>query len=259
MHLGFDLAFAHSRLQPFVLDPPHGRIANAGGLLQQFNLVARLYRSRFRHRRPAVHDFQAVFLEGFERRHVQVIDADILLGQPVLLQDFHNAVRHSSRHVGHCAFSPLPGNRRTDAALHPRQIDLGALQIRPRRFEKHRFAAIGHHGVANVDVVFPISLIGSRGVTYVRPRKQDQRPQIRRNHLLLQLRQTLFPQPVEIHPVLPIRPGLAVQPARIPLVRLPDKTRVEPRTVHRRRSLCRCFLCLCQLLRLCHEISTILL
>src|SRR5205823_6500520 len=42
VHLGFDLALAHARLQPLVLDLPHRGVADARCLLQQLDFVARL-------------------------------------------------------------------------------------------------------------------------------------------------------------------------------------------------------------------------
>ena len=50
-------------------------------------------------------------------------------------QNFDDAVRHAAGHVGHRAFGPLPGDGGLDAAFHPWQIDLRALQIRPGGFK----------------------------------------------------------------------------------------------------------------------------
>ena len=49
VHFGFDLALAHAGLQPFVLDLPHGGVADAGGHLQQFDFVAGLDHARRGH------------------------------------------------------------------------------------------------------------------------------------------------------------------------------------------------------------------
>ena len=81
VHFGFDFALAHAGLQPFVLDLPHRGVADAGGLLEQFDFIARLDHARLRNGRPAVHDLQAGLLKRFERGHVKVVDADALLGR----------------------------------------------------------------------------------------------------------------------------------------------------------------------------------
>ena len=168
-----------------------------------------------------------VFVKGFERGHVQVVDADLFLGHAVFFQHFHHAFGHASGHVGHRALRPLPGDRRTNAPFHPRQVDLGALQVRAGGLKQNRFAAVRHHGIANIDVVFPVALIGSRGVADVRPSEEHQRAEVVLRHLRAQLLQTLLAQAVEIHAVLPIRAGLAVQAARVPFVRFAKKTDIH--------------------------------
>ena len=145
VHFGFDFALAHARLQPFVLDLPHGRIADAGSLLQQLDFIHGLDDARLRNRRPAIHDFQAGLLERLESGHIKVVDADALFGYAMLFQHFHNALGHAPGHVRHGAFGPLPGDRRTNAAFHPRQIDFGAVQVRARGFKQHRLARVGDH------------------------------------------------------------------------------------------------------------------
>src|SRR2546426_578946 len=84
-------------------------------------------------------------------------------------------------------------------------------------------------GVSNVDVVFPVALVRRGGVADVGARKQHQRAQIVSLHLLAETRQTLGAQPIEIHAVLPVGAGLAVQTARVPLVRPADETDVHAR------------------------------
>ena len=66
----------------------------------------------------------------------------LLLFHAVLFQHVDHALRHAAGHVRHGALGPLPGDRRPDAALHPGQIDFGALQIRARGFEQDGLAAV---------------------------------------------------------------------------------------------------------------------
>ena len=148
----------------------------------------------------------------------------LLLGHAVLFQHFHHAVGHAPGHVRHRAFGPLPGDRGTDAAFHPGQIDFGAMQVRAGGFKQDGLAAVRHHRVANIDVVFPVALIGSRGVADIRAGKQHQRAEIVRFHLRAQL----LPgapcaggrNPRDI--ASPRRSGCKAP--RIPLMRLADKS-----------------------------------
>ncbi len=47
----------------------------------------------------------------------------------------------------------------------------GAVQVRTCRFEENGLAAVRQHGVADVDVVFPIALIGTGHVANVGARE----------------------------------------------------------------------------------------
>src|SRR5204862_8172097 len=129
----FDLALAHARLQPLVLDLPHRGVADAGRLLQQLDFVARLHRSGLRDRRPSVDDVQPGLLKRLERRHVEVVDPDPLLVHAVLFQRVDDAAGHPAGHVRNGAFGPLPGDGRPNAIFHPGQVDFRALQVRTSR------------------------------------------------------------------------------------------------------------------------------
>src|SRR5487761_429311 len=135
VHFRFDFALAHAGLQPLVLDLPHGRVANARGLLEQFDLIAGLHHARRRNRRPPINHPDACLLESLQSRHVEVVDADSFLGHAVLFQHFEDALRHPPSHVWDGALGPLPSNGRTNPPLHPRQVDLRALQIGTGGFE----------------------------------------------------------------------------------------------------------------------------
>ena len=222
-----DFTLAHARLEPFVLDLPHRRVADARGLLQQLDLVARLDDTRPRYRRPAVDDVHAELLEGLEGGHVEVVDADLFLLDAVLLEHLHHAVGHAASHERYRALGPLPGNRRTDATGHPGQVDDRALHVGARGLEQRRLTGGRHHGVADVDVVFPVALVGGGRVADVGAGEQHQGAEVVGFHLRLELDQPLLPQAIEIDPVLPVGAGLAVQPTWIVLVRL-----AEPAQVH---------------------------
>ena len=83
-------------------------------------------------------------------------------------------------------------------------------------FKQHRLAALGQHAVTDVDVVFPVALIGAGGVADVGSSEQNQRAQVELVHLLAQARQALLAHPVEVDALLPVARRLAVEPARIP-------------------------------------------
>ena len=173
--------------------------------------------------------FRPELLEGLEGRHVEVVDADLLLLDLVLLEHFHHAVGHAAGHVRHRALGPLPGDGGPDAPFHPRQVDLGALQVGAGRLEQRRRPFGRHHGVADVDVVFPVALIRRGGVADVGAGEQDQRAEVVGLHLRLQLLQALLAQPVEVDAVLPVGAGLAVEAPRIPFMRLADEANIHPR------------------------------
>ncbi len=76
-----------------------------------------------------------------------------------------------------------------------------------------------YNRVADVDVVFPVSLIGSRDVTNIGAGKENQGAQVTRIHLFLETQQTLLAQAIKVDTVLPVRSSLAVDTARIPFMR----------------------------------------
>jgi hypothetical protein len=117
----------------------------------------------------------------------------------------------------------LPRDRRLNATFHPGQINLGAVKIRSRRFEQNWLGSLRYNDVPDVDVVFPITLIGTRDVPNIGARKQNQGTQVTRTHLLPDTLQAILAQPVKVNPVLPVRPGLAVDAARIPFMGLANE------------------------------------
>ena len=198
-----------------------------GGLLQQLDLIAGLDGARRRNRRPAIDDLQARLLKRLQGGHVQIVDADALLFDLVLLQNLDHALGHAAGHEGNGALGPLPGDRRADAAFHPRQVDLGALQVGAGRLEQHGLAALRQHGVADIDIVFPIPLVGRGGVANIRAGKKDQGAQLVSRHLFAQALQAVLAQAIEIDAILPIGARLAVKTPGIPLMRLADETSVH--------------------------------
>src|SRR6185436_7758879 len=153
----------------------------------QLDLVARLDDTGARDRGPAVDNVHAQLLEGLEGRHVEVVDADLFLLDLVLLEDLHHRIGHAARHVRDRAFGPLPRDGGTNAAFHPRQVDLRALQVGTGRLEERRLAFYRNDGVADVDVVFPVALVGGRGVADVGAGEENERAQVVFLHLRLQL------------------------------------------------------------------------
>ena len=86
---------------------------------------------------------------------------------------------------------------------------------------------MGHYGIADVDVIFPVALIGGRDVTNIGAGKQNQGAEITRLHLFLETQQTILAQPVKVHTVLPVRRGLTVDTARIPFMGLAYETDIH--------------------------------
>ena len=91
----------------------------------------------------------------------------------------------------------------------------------------------GDDRVADVDVVFPVALVGSRGVADVGAGEQDERAEVVLLHLGLQLDQPLLAQPIEVHAVLPVGGRLAVQATRIVFVRLAEPAQIHPVALRR--------------------------
>src|SRR6202035_5937931 len=80
---------------------------------------------------------------------------------------------------------------------------------------------------SDVDIVFPIALVGGGDIADIGARKKNQCAQVSRTHLVFEFLQTIFTQTIEIDAILPVRSGLAVNPTRIPLMWLADETRVH--------------------------------
>src|SRR5205085_4678399 len=76
VHFGLDLALTDARLEPLILDLPHGGIADAAGLFKELDLVNRLDDAGSGHRGPSIHHVQAALLERAEDGEVDVADAD---------------------------------------------------------------------------------------------------------------------------------------------------------------------------------------
>ena len=131
-------------------------------------------------------------------------------------EHFHDAVGHAARHERHRAFGPLPGDRRDGCArFHPRQVDLGALQVGAGGLEQRRLAFDRHDGVADVDVVFPVALIrrGRRSGCW-RRRSRTSAPRLSTFISACSFCEPLLAEAIEVDAVLPVSAGLAVQPAR---------------------------------------------
>src|SRR5574341_1246593 len=229
MDFGIYLALTHARLEPFVLDAPHGGIADASGLLEQFDFIARLDDARGRHGRPTIHNFETLFLERLQRRHVKVVNPNWFFAQAVLVQHLNDRVHHFFGHHGYRALSPLPSHRRANASLHPGQVNDRALKIGTGCLEENWLAAIRQHGVADVDVVFPIPLVRAGDVADIGARKENQGAQVALGHLISGALQTILAQALKVDAILPIRAGLTVHASWIPFVRLADETCVHKR------------------------------
>ena len=76
------------------------------------------------------------------------------------------------------------------------------------------FAAARQHGVADIDIVFPVALVGAGDVPDVGAGKQNKRAEIERLHLLARPLQPLTAQPVVVDPVLPIDARARMDPPR---------------------------------------------
>src|SRR6202043_1116411 len=72
-----------------------------------------------------------------------------------------------------------------------------------------------------------IALIRSRDVANIGARKKDQGAQVTRTHLIPETLQPILAQPVKVNTLLPVRPGLAVDTARIPLMWLANETDIH--------------------------------
>ena len=87
------------------------------------------------------------------------------------------------------------------------------MHVRTGGLEQHRLAAPGKDHVADVDVVFPVALIGTGDVTDIGSGVQHQRAQVKGLELVAGLLQAFLAQTLKIDPVLPVGTGVAVQTA----------------------------------------------
>jgi hypothetical protein len=87
------------------------------------------------HGRPGVDHVDLLLLESGQGCHVEGIDSDLLLLHLMLSKDLDHAVHHPVHHVLHGPLGPFPGDGRTNPSLHPRQVDLRALQVGAGRLE----------------------------------------------------------------------------------------------------------------------------
>ena len=223
VNIGFDLTFGDARLEPFVLDLPHGGIADGRSLLQAFDFVLRLDQAGLRHGRPTVDDVHTGFLKGFQRRHVEVVDTNAFFFNTVVLKHFEDTVGHLVGHVLNGAFRPLPGHGRADTILHPRQVDNRTLHVGTGGFEQNGLTTTRQNRITDVDVVFPVTLVGTGDVTNVGTSKENQCAQVKNFHLFTGARQSFVTHAFVINSDLPVCALMAVQTPRVGIVRLMDK------------------------------------
>jgi hypothetical protein len=138
-------------------------------------------------------------------------------------QNLENAIDHAIHHVFHSTFRPSPGNCRTDPSLHPWKVYLGTDEVRASGFEENGFPPSRKDGIADEDVIFPVSLERAREITDVRSVVNDQCPQIVDFHLLFGSGESVLTESLKIDPLLPIRTCQRVNSSSIILMWSADK------------------------------------
>jgi hypothetical protein len=141
----------------------------------------------------------------------------------MLTQNLENAIHHAIHHIFHSTFRPSPRDGRTDPSLHPGKVHLGTDEVRASGFEEDGFTPSRQYGIANEDVIFPVSLERTREITNVCSVVNDQCPQIVDFHLLLGSGESVLTESFKIDPLLPIRTCQRVDPPSVILMGFANK------------------------------------